>query len=66
MYLFFAAMGKKITLASKDQLRQALSLHASSKTVEVVRPLALEKGLGQPIRLAAEVNLTSTPCETTR
>lgn len=55
---------KKITLTSKAQLRQALLLHDSSKTVEAERPLTLEKGLGQqsqpamprPISQVAPIN----------
>lgn len=39
---------KKVSHASKIQLRQALLQHASSKTAEASRPLALEKGMGQP------------------
>lgn len=53
-FLSYTGMGKKkVALVSKAQLRQASLLHASSKTAEASKPLALEKGLG---------NQVSRPC----
>lgn len=44
---FCAEMGKKkIFLALKAELKQALLLHASSKTAEATRPLVMESGSG--------------------
>lgn len=50
--MFFADIGKnKITLASKDQLSQALLLQASLKTAETDWPLRIERSLSETSQL---------------
>lgn len=60
---------KKVFLVSKVQLRQGMLLHASAKTGDAARLLALEKGSGGPshpvpLRPISQVPLVDPASET--